>query len=475
MTEIVAIPSENRDRGHSFDKSLEESNLFPNPFLPQISDPNLTDSQRVGADVPAPRLTPKTRTDASDQAGTSTHKIAPFGFPGSSAVLTPTDDGTSFQKVALNHLQRHIQDAGDNPVKTVCFCPIRNRFTLSSIEAKHGNNGGKYYYFVITFDEGKIAAGFNQLVLRYKLFDDKVKEGFVKAMDLGVGESICIFNQLERKIHSTKITKISLREHVGRFCPLTNDTHLVVDLVITKINEHPCFPGNASVELRGGERVRMDALKIGDYVLSIHPTTGKPVYSRVYLWAHRDPHITATFLHITHPHGHLHISARHLILSGDQRRPVPADQLRVGDSIHFLSPCLSKQEKEGEGEGEERGDSHTLISVPVLHIQTCTQVGYYAPFTNNGLIVVDGIAASVYTNLSTHSQSDSSSWLWSGVWHSVTSGLVQQFGMQRVGQCVLTPVRVGCKLGMGSALSQQMDTNTHIHKYCQWLLKFCKL
>ena len=251
-----------------------------------------------------------------------------------------------------------------------------------------------------------------------------------------------------------------------------DDLLLIVDGIV--FGEPACFPGNASVELRGGERVRMDALKIGDYVLSIHPTTGKPVYSRVYLWAHRDPHITATFLHITHPHGHLHISAHHLILSGDQRRPVPADQLRVGDSIHFLSPCLSKQEKKGEG--EERGDSHTLISVPVLHIQTCTQVGYYAPFTNNGLIVVDGIAASVYTNLSTHSQSDSSSssWLWSGVWHSVTSGLVQQFGMQRVGQCVLTPVRVGCKLGMGSVLSQQMDTNTHIHKYCQWLLNVYK-
>ena len=68
-----------------------------------------------------------------------------------------------------------------------------------------------------------------------------------------------------------------------------------------------CFPGNATVVLRGGERVRMDELKIGDYVLSIHPTTHKPVYSKVYLWAHRDPHITATFIHITHPHGHLHI------------------------------------------------------------------------------------------------------------------------------------------------------------------------
>ena len=97
-----------------------------------------------------------------------------------------------------------------------------------------------------------------------------------------------------------------------------------------------CFPGNATVLLRGGKRVRMDELKIGDYVLSIHPTTFKPVYSKVYLWAHRDIHNTTTFLHITHPHGHLHISANHLILSGDDKTPIPAHQLRVGDSIHFM-------------------------------------------------------------------------------------------------------------------------------------------
>ena len=209
-----------------------------------------------------------------------------------------------------------------------------------------------------------------------------------------------------------------------------------------------CFPGNASVELRG-ERVRMDALKIGDYVLSIHPTTGKPVYSRVYLWAHRDPHITATFLHITHPHGHLHISAHHLILSGDQRRPVPADQLRVGDSIHFISPCLSKQEKEGEGEREERGDSHTLISVPVLHIQTCTQVGYYAPFTNNGLIVVDGIAASVF---------------------SVTDQSMAQIPyFQTIGQFLFYPMRLLSKLGLVSTVGTYLDKETKIHKYAQFL------
>ena len=231
------------------------------------------------------------------------------------------------------------------------------------------------------------------------------------------------------------------------------DLYLIVDDMV--MGESSCFPGNASVTLKGGEKVRMDEVKIGDYVLSIHPSTGKPVYSKVYLWAHRDPHVTATFLHITHPHGHLHISANHLILSGEQRRPVPAGHLAVGDTIHsLLSPDATATATA----------TATAISVPVLHIHTCTQVGYYAPFTNNGLIVVDGIASSVYSQPSTRSHAH--------VCASVTGGLVEQFGLHRVGECVMTPVRVGCKLGVGSLiLTKQMDTTTHIHKYCQWLMK----
>ena len=180
-------------------------------------------------------------------------------------------------------------------------------------------------------------------------------------------------------------------------------------------------------------------------MLSIHPTTSKPVYSKMYLWAHRNPCITATFLQITHPHGHLNISAKYLILSGGNKTSVPADSLGVGDIIYFLS--------------EE--ETQMLIPVSVLHIHTCTQVGYYTPFTNNGLILVDNIASSVYC----HTQSLNNSWSY----HTLTRGLVQQFGIHRVGQCVLAPVRVGCKLGLGHVLSEQVDTYSHIHKYCQWL------
>ena len=335
---------------------------------------------------------------------------------------------------------------------------------------------GDYYYLKFGFGNNKtFVSGNNCHIL-------STKRRLLRADKLLLRDRIYSMmreDDLQIKEHQVGCVKIT-KESGNVYIRIINreDLFVIVDNVI--VGEDPCFPGNATVVLRGGERVRMDELKIGDYVLSIHPTTHKPVYSKVYLWAHRDPHITATFLHITHTHGHLHISANHLILTGDNDTPVPAHHLTVGDSIHFISSEQNNDNNNNNNNNnnkkkkeKERGDSHTLClsSVHVLHIHTCTQMGYYTPFTNNGLIVVDNIATSVYCQFPTHSQSETSTFSC----HTLTRGLVQQFGMHRVGQCVLTPVRVGCKLGMGSVLSRQMDTHTHIHKYCQWLLNtFCK-
>ena len=324
---------------------------------------------------------------------------------------------------------------------------------------------GEFYYVRAVHERGKIEFGaLNTLYTGRRM-------NRIAGRKLRIKNSLVWSEPQGIKVKTTRIKELSLVKMSGNIRPeiANNDSvKLIVNGIICGEQGNACFPGNATVMLRGGERVRMDELKIGDYVLSIHPTTYKPVYSKVYIWAHRDPHITATFLHITHPHGHLHISANHLIITGDNNIPVPAHQLRVGDSIHLLYEQNNNNNNNNNNDNDkkkERGDSHTLISVHVLHIHTCTQLGYYTPFTNNGLIVVDNIATSIYCQFSTHSQSETSStWLC----HTLTRGLVQQFGMHRVGQCVLTPVRVGCKLGMGSVLSRQMDTHSHIHKYCQW-------
>ena len=399
-----------------------------------------------------------TRERTSTRYASETLGIARGGHPAISTCICGSFE--RYSKVCIPNITENQQ--------ILCRDPLWILFERAgTIERTCPGQEDIYQYMKITHEYGEIYIGHKQsLLVKFPY----VPPQLVLAKDVRLEDIIYYIDVKGKTTMKTKVLQIGHVEMKGNYrFERDRFSMIAVEQVITGGEEPTCFPGNATVVLRGGERVRMDELKIGDYVLSIHPTTHKPVYSKVYLWAHRDPHITATFIHITHPHGHLHISANHLILTGDNNTPVPAHQLTVGDTIHFLSQQnnhnMMEKKKNKNKKKEEREDSHSLISVHVLHIHTCTQVGYYTPFTNNGLIVVDNIATSVYCHFSTHSQSETSSWLC----HTLTRGLVERFGMHRVGQCVLTPVRVGCKLGMGSVLSQQMDTHSHIHKYCQWL------
>ena len=55
-----------------------------------------------------------------------------------------------------------------------------------------------------------------------------------------------------------------------------------------------CFPVSATVEVRGGRRVRMDALETGAEVLA---ADGR--YSRVVAWTHRDIRARGTYMRVT--------------------------------------------------------------------------------------------------------------------------------------------------------------------------------
>ena len=399
-----------------------------------------------------------TRERTSSHYASDTLGIARSGQPETASCICGSFE--KYSKISIPNIAENDD--------ILCRDPLWILFEKAGkVEKNSSKEDDIYQYMKITHEYGDIYIGHKQtLLVKFPYVPPKL----VLAKDVELEDTIYYIDVKSRKTIKTKVLQIGLVEMKGNYrFQKDRFSMIAVDQVITGGEEPACFPGNTTVVLKGGERVRMDELKIGDYVLSIHPTTHKPVYSKVYLWAHRDPHITATFLHITHTHGHLHISANHLILTGDDNTPVPAHHLTVGDSIHFLSSEQNNDKNDNDNNNKkERGDSHTLclISVHVLHIHTCTQLGYYTPFTNNGLIVVDNIATSVYCQFPTHSQSETSTCSC----HTLTRGLVQQFGMHKVGQCVLTPVRVGCKLGMGSVLSRQMDTHTHIHKYCQWLL-----
>ncbi|KAI6658453.1 hypothetical protein LOD99_15253 [Oopsacas minuta] len=397
------------------------------------------------------------RESASIASKSLTLDIASGGFPENATVIEGTSNSHNVSDISKIKL-------GD---KILCKDPWELKY--NEVMKIHCSEEGKeleYLHFI--HEHGEFLIGQKHTIVRSVSHPIEAID-MVLANNFQQGEYLLFLDKKQNRVIKSRVKDIRIEKGKGHYSLKVENgmADIAVNQVLTGDEEEACFPGNAGVSSRGGEQVRMDELKIGDYVLSIHPTTHKPVYSQVYLWAHRDPHIKAKFLHITHPQGHLHISANHLILSGDKKRPVAAHQLRVEDTIHFLSPYILQQQQLNGEERKER-NYHTLISVPVLEIHSCIQMGYYAPFTKNGLIIVDSIAASVYSEISTHSLLDSSS----SSLYSVASGIIHQFGIHRMGQYVLAPLRVGYKLGVGSVLSNQMDPNTHIHKYCQLLMKY---
>lgn len=136
-----------------------------------------------------------------------------------------------------------------------------------------------------------------------------------------------------------------------------------------------CFSSHTKVQVAGKGATSMNALKIGDSVL-----TGAGSYSKVYSFGHLAPDQVVSYLQIKvetigKP---LEISKNHLIYVYNQsmkhQSVVAAGQIKVGD---FL---ISDQEH----------------PVQVLSIKVVERQGAYAPMTAAGNIFVGGVLASNY-------------------------------------------------------------------------------
>lgn len=71
-----------------------------------------------------------------------------------------------------------------------------------------------------------------------------------------------------------------------------------------------CFPGEATVTTRGGQKTMAD-LKIGDEILGINYDTGKPTFSPVRAWIHRDVNAVTPMSAVSFESGTLVASPRH--------------------------------------------------------------------------------------------------------------------------------------------------------------------
>lgn len=135
-----------------------------------------------------------------------------------------------------------------------------------------------------------------------------------------------------------------------------------------------------------GVFIPMSALRRGDTILSISKNDNKIVFSPVLTFLHVEKSTYGEFLRITTENGtKLTISADHLMykleIGTKLLKSVFARNLSIGDRIFVYNA----------------NDVDTFsYNEKVVNVKTVTMKGLYAPLTDEGAIVVDGVPASCY-------------------------------------------------------------------------------
>eukprot|EP00747_Dinoflagellata_sp_TGD_P152270 gnl/TRDRNA2_/TRDRNA2_177285_c7_seq12.p1 gnl/TRDRNA2_/TRDRNA2_177285_c7~~gnl/TRDRNA2_/TRDRNA2_177285_c7_seq12.p1 ORF type:complete len:468 (-),score=57.26 gnl/TRDRNA2_/TRDRNA2_177285_c7_seq12:101-1321(-) len=112
-----------------------------------------------------------------------------------------------------------------------------------------------------------------------------------------------------------------------------------------------CFPGDAKVISRSGPR-DMAEIRIGDELLGFNSATGKPEFTRVHVWLHREPYEAASFIKLHTSTGGIVMSAGHNIAVGRPDNYVFARDAHVGSFLltpNGTSSITSRSQVRGKG------------------------------------------------------------------------------------------------------------------------------
>lgn len=194
-------------------------------------------------------------------------------------------------------------------------------------------------------------------------------------------------------------------------CPPTKPVAKRRDLEI-------CFPGDASVETPSGPRL-MRELRIGDQVMAAGQ--GGVGLCPIKAFHHADAETSARFLALSTSSGHrIRLSHRHLIFSPPQGcEGLSTDSFDNFDGGAFrfaarlvVGDCLFVRRDDGDYEFAN-----------VTEIEEVKDVGVFAPITECGTVIVDGVLASSYASF----ESQSAMHTFSSMAHSL-SGLFSADG-----------------------------------------------
>lgn len=164
-----------------------------------------------------------------------------------------------------------------------------------------------------------------------------------------------------------------------------------------------CFPGEASVTLEGGRTKTISDLQPGERVLALAgdaggSSAGELVYSQVLAFLDRDPGSWKLFytLH-TRAGPRLMLTAAHLLFVAEGNcsegtEPAPGTLKTVYASHARAGQCVLVSR------GHDKGRLSRITRVTLRGAR-----GAFAPLTQQGTLVVDGVAASCYAVVEHHS------------------------------------------------------------------------
>jgi hypothetical protein len=132
-----------------------------------------------------------------------------------------------------------------------------------------------------------------------------------------------------------------------------------------------CFSGISLVLTKDRGHVRMNQIQIGDVV-----HVGHNKYSRVYSFGHHNDMTSTEFLQLRTGDHTIETTSDHMVFV-EQWGAIPASIVQVGDNLVL-------------GTGNP---------ATVTKITTVKRQGAYAPFTESGTVVVNGVVASSYISL----------------------------------------------------------------------------
>ena len=168
-----------------------------------------------------------------------------------------------------------------------------------------------------------------------------------------------------------------------------------------------CFSEVSTVQVHGKGTVPMKELQVGDLLL-----TGEGSYKPVYAFGHLDRDSKATFLQLQTESSTLEITGEHMVFVDNKSSPVRADTVQVGD---------------------------VLQGSVVKRTTSIERTGLYAPFTESGTLMVDGIKASSYISVQEDAKDS-----------------IRLLSDQNLAHVMLSPFRMMC-MGVSSELCQNYN------------------